>query len=402
MLVLVAAGAAAGVGALVAPPPVAAAVAVLAVVAAALLLPRGRPATSAAAPVTAATVPSADTASVDVQASVGPLLEGLYDAILLVDGDEVVRAANPAAERLLGRPAGSLVGQSVIRATRDHNLTQVAREAAGEAREVDVEGRRVMRTTAWRVQTAGIATVLVMEELTELRRAQRARSDLVANVSHELRTPIAAALALAETLEEGVPDEAQRARFHRQLTEEVTRLGRIVERLLHLSRLEQAAEGFETEVVEPSDLLETAATRIAPLVGTDQRLHVELGAAPPVLADRERTLEVLANLLENALRFSPPGGTVTLLAEAGDGEVCFGVRDEGPGILPSDRARVFERFYTGDRSRDREAVGTGLGLAIARHIVARLGGRIWVGDSERGARLCFTLPVAPGPDAASR
>jgi len=330
-----------------------------------------------------------------VQVVVGPLLEGLYDAILLIDDHEVVRTANPAAERLLGRPAASMVGQSVIRATRDHNLTQVAREAAGEPREVDIEGGRVISTTAWRVHTAGIATVLAMEELTELRRAQRARSDLVANVSHELRTPIAAALALAETLEEGVPDEAQRARFHRQLTEEVTRVGRIVERLLHLSRLEQEAVGFAPEAVEPRDLLETASARIGPLVGPEQRLHIDVAAVTPVLADRERVLEVLANLLENALRFSPPGGTVTLLAEEGDGEVRFEVRDEGPGILPSDRSRVFERFYTGDRSRAREAVGTGLGLAIARHIVARLGGRIWVGDSERGARMCFTLPVAP-------
>jgi signal transduction histidine kinase len=110
-------------------------------------------------------------------------------------------------------------------------------------------------------------------------------------------------------------------------------------------------------------------------------------------------VEVLTNLIDNAIRFSPAGGSVTIEAERSDAMVRFSVRDQGPGILPSDRLRVFERFYTGEDARTTGAArgGTGLGLAIARHIVSRLGGEIWVSDDTPGATLCFTLPLDPPP-----
>jgi signal transduction histidine kinase len=123
------------------------------------------------------------------------------------------------------------------------------------------------------------------------------------------------------------------------------------------------------------------------------------GEAPPVLGDRERVLEVLANLLDNAFKHTPEDSTVRLAAQSEGDTVRFEVSDEGPGILPSDRERVFERFYTADRARTTSA-GTGLGLSIARHIIDRLGGRIWVDDRTPGATLCFTLPIAPAPAAS--
>jgi signal transduction histidine kinase len=142
-------------------------------------------------------------------------------------------------------------------------------------------------------------------------------------------------------------------------------------------------------------LLEEARRRIEP-VAERKSVSVVCEVAPApllVLADRERILEVLSNLTDNAVRYSPDGETVTVSAQQEADQVLFAVRDRGPGILPQDRPRVFERFYTGDRARS-EGRGTGLGLAIARHIVSRHGGEIWVGDSSRGATLYFTLPAA--------
>jgi two-component system phosphate regulon sensor histidine kinase PhoR len=204
---------------------------------------------------------------------------------------------------------------------------------------------------------------------------------------------------LAETLAEGVDDAAQRLQFQRQLAEQIERLSGMVERMVHLSRLESATDGLQLEELHPAELLETAADHVAPVAAAgDVRVSVGESDAPAVTGDRGRTLEVLENLLSNAIQFSPPGGTVRLTASAAGDEVRFTVRDEGPGILPAERGRVFERFFTGDHSRAREGEGgSGLGLAIARHIVSRHGGRIWVAESdagERGATLCFTLPVA--------
>jgi signal transduction histidine kinase len=243
-------------------------------------------------------------------------------------------------------------------------------------------------------------TLLLVDDVTELMNAQRARSELVANVSHELRTPLAAARALAETLATGVDEAGERERFLARLVEELERLGAIVQRLLWLARLESGAEPFDTETLDTHALLDEAASRIAP-VGEQRHVHLEAAAdadAGLVLADRERVLEVLSNLLDNAVRFSPEGETVRMNASPDGGFVRFEVSDHGPGILPRDRERVFERFYTGDRSRESGA-GTGLGLAIARRIVQRLGGRIWVADrTEPGASICFTLPSAPPGD----
>ncbi|GMU40741.1 MAG: hypothetical protein AMXMBFR23_16070 [Chloroflexota bacterium] len=322
------------------------------------------------------------------------ILDLLAEGVLLLDADQTVVAANQAATAILDRPRVAMVGVSLIRAARDHELLQVLREAAGEPREVTIGEGSIVYATASRVHEGRIRTVLTLQDLTPLRRAERARQDLVANVSHELRTPIAAAYALAETLESGVDDEAQRQRFLSQLTSEVERLGRIVDRLLRLSRIESRSEEFHVETVEVDALLAEAQRRLTPVA---ERRDVRIALGEPgglhVRADRERVLEVLSNLIDNAVKHAPAGSDVTLDATAEGHLVRFSVRDTGPGVLPRDRLRIFERFYTGDRSRTPDEVsGTGLGLAIARHIVSRLGGEIWVGDETPGATFYFTLP----------
>jgi len=335
-------------------------------------------------------------------------LEGFPCGVFLLDRESNVVAVNQAALTLCHRRRAEVEGVSLIRAVRDHNIAQVAREAAGVPREIDIRDGQVVRVTATRLAEpiAGARYVLALEDLTALRHAQRARSDLVANASHELRTPVTAALALAETLERGVPDDARRLDFHQRLTNEVTRLSDIIEGLLNLSRLESRNDEFTIEALSPAELLQTSARRIEPLLEAGRSLTLIDGCSATAIGDRERVLEVLANLLDNALRVSPPNGTVTLGAFEGEDEVRFEVRDQGPGIISRDRARVFERFYTGDRSRTdlnngSAARNSGLGLAIARHIVSRLGGRIWVADRSPGATLCFTLPLDPANAATA-
>ncbi|MDA0271546.1 MAG: PAS domain-containing protein [Chloroflexi bacterium] len=329
------------------------------------------------------------------------ILDLFSEGVLLLDREQRVVAANRAAAAILGRPREAMIGVSLIRAARDHELLEVLRESSAEPREVALQDGRIVYATASAVREAEIRTVLTLQDMTLLRRAERARQDLVANVSHELRTPIAAAFALAETLEAGVDDDAQRARFLGQLTGEVERLGKIVDRLLRLSRIESRSEEFNVEPVEVDGLLVQARDRITPVA---ERRGVSIEIAGPVglrvRADRERVLEVLSNLIENALRYSPAGTTVRLRAEVAAGMVQVCVQDAGPGILPADRLRIFERFYTGDRSRTPDGTaGTGLGLAIARHIITRLGGEIWVADAVPGATLCFTLPLVAAPAA---
>jgi two-component system, OmpR family, phosphate regulon sensor histidine kinase PhoR len=331
-------------------------------------------------------------------AEVEALLDLFSEGVLLLGEDGMVLAANGAAARMLRRPRESMTGVSLIRAARDHALLDVLRAASGEPTEVTLGADQVVYATASAVDYAGFRRVLTLQDLTALRRAERARQELIANVSHELRTPITAALALAETLESGVDDPEQAERFRQQLTSELERLGTIVDRLLRLSRIESRVEEFQLGPVPLEDVLEEARRRILP-VAERRGLTIEVQVAPDTpqaRADRERVLEVLANLADNAIRHSPEGGTIWLRAHREAGWVRVDVKDEGPGIMPADRLRIFERFYTGDRSRG-DWRGTGLGLAIARHIVTRHGGDIWVADDAPGATVSFTLEAAEEP-----
>ncbi|MCA9851001.1 MAG: PAS domain-containing protein [Dehalococcoidia bacterium] len=386
-----------GIAAVIAvfPPALAAAVVAIAVFIGGMLVREPRPprAEEPAPPPPTATPPAEPE-------QITALLDLFTEGILLLDAENTVIAANAAAAQVLGRPRDTMIGVSLIRAARDHVFLEVLRESAAEPREIELGEGRVIFATATPVSSGRIRTVLTLQDLTALRRAERARQDLIANVSHELRTPIAAALALSETLESGVDEPEQRDRFARQLTSEIERLGRIVDRLLRLSRIESRMEEFRFEAVNVANLLDEAERRISPVAerrGVSIRREIADGT-PTVRADRERVLEVLSNLIDNALRHSPEGGEVVLRARPVEVGVRIDVRDQGPGILPQDRLRIFERFYTGDRSRG-DGLGTGLGLAIARHIISRHGGEIWVDDAFPGATLSFTLPAGEVAEA---
>jgi two-component system phosphate regulon sensor histidine kinase PhoR len=245
--------------------------------------------------------------------------------------------------------------------------------------------------------------LVVLRDVTELRRLEAVRRDFVANVSHELRTPLTSIRALVETLETGtVDDPAMERDFLGRIVHEVERLTALVEDLMELARLESGRGVVRFEEADAAALLRTAGERLRPQV---DRAGLELvydlpEGLPAVLVERRRIEQVVINLVHNAIKFTPAGGTIAIAAHAEGEWLVVEVRDTGVGIAADEIERLFERFYKSDKARRSE--GTGLGLAIARHIVQLHHGEISArSEPGRGATFTFTVPVATGREATA-
>jgi two-component system phosphate regulon sensor histidine kinase PhoR len=257
--------------------------------------------------------------------------------------------------------------------------------------------RAYLSVTAMPLENPGAEGVLlVLHDLSEARRVNTMRREFVANVSHELRTPLAAIKATADTLDGGALDDPAAARqFLARIQREVDRMGRLVQELLELSRLESGQEKLNLEPASIQAAVDEAVERHR---GQAEAAGVALNVGLPdslplVLTDGERLQQVLSNLLDNALKFTPRGGSVTVSTSQEPGKVWVSVSDTGAGIPDEHLPHVFERFYKVDRSRSGE--GVGLGLAIARHIVHAHGGDIRVSSREgEGSTFSFSLPRA--------
>jgi two-component system phosphate regulon sensor histidine kinase PhoR len=255
--------------------------------------------------------------------------------------------------------------------------------------------QRLVRATATRLtDDESHAVLLVLHDLTEAERLDRIRQDFVANVSHELKTPLTSVRGYAETLlEGGLEDTAHREEFVRVIRDQATRLQDLVEDLLSLAELERPDARLRLESFD----LRAAAERQAAgfrdrAAHAGLQLSVEPGAAVMVVADRGRVEQVLANLLDNAVKYTDHG-KVTVAVGQGEGFARCEVRDTGPGIAEPDRERIFERFYRVDKARARTKGGTGLGLSIVKHILALHDGAIDVKSAVgSGSTFRFELP----------
>jgi len=273
-------------------------------------------------------------------------------------------------------------------------MTQPLRDMAKAARRMESGdyGQRVVTSSRDEVGQLAVAFNRMSSELESL---ERVRRDLVANVSHELKTPISALRAHLENLLDGV-ERPEPATLQVMLAQS-ERLGRLVDQLLELSRLETGDLPLHREEVR----LRPLVSRVLSEIEVSRARHdVELAQdvpedLPAIFADAERVHQVLFNLLDNAVRFTPSGGRVRVTASRSNGSVDVAVVDTGPGIAPEHLPRLFDRFYRVDTARSREEGGTGIGLAIARSVVEAHGGRIWA-ESEpgKGSTFTFELPVA--------
>jgi two-component system phosphate regulon sensor histidine kinase PhoR len=338
------------------------------------------------------------------------VLSHMHDGILITDAQGHLLSVNAAGSRLLETHSDRATGRALIEVTHSHELHQALRSVlsgqTGQQRlEVNI-GRHKLAAVITAVpgegRSNGPTGLVVLQDVTELHRLERARRDFVANIGHELRTPLASIKLLVETLTHSVREDAEATQdFLSHIDVEVDGLTQLVRELLELSRLESGQVPLDRKTVDLSQLLERAAARLRTQAErNDVSITVDTNPLlPTAYADPDRVEQVLVNLLHNAVKFNHPAGRVTLRAEdSGDGLLRVSVEDTGPGIPPEDLPRIFERFYKVDKarsgSREREG-GTGLGLAVAKHIVQAHGGQIWA-ESVYGASstFYFTLPIS--------
>ncbi len=332
------------------------------------------------------------------------ILGSMVEGVAVVNSAERLVFANPGFTEILGLDVAPVAGSSLLEIVRQRELVDAVRQVlAGESR---VESEIVTGTLRQHFFAATVASVLagensgaviVLHDITALRKLERIRRDFVANVSHEFRTPLTAIQGFAETLITGaVNDPNNRDRFLAIILDHSRRLARLTEDLLRLSEMD--AERLELEIrrVVVSQLVESCY-ETAQRRATEKGLNLSLqlpASLPDVAGDARRLQEVLQNLLDNAIQYTLAGGKIVLSAEAKNEEVILTVADTGIGVPQSDQPRIFERFYRIDAARSREAGGTGLGLAIAKHLVETHGGRLWV-ESEVGvgSKFHFSVPV---------
>jgi two-component system phosphate regulon sensor histidine kinase PhoR len=330
------------------------------------------------------------------------IFANLTDGVILTDAEQRVITLNPAAGAMLDSAPDEARGQAFVVVARDHELANLLHMAMKDQRirHGVVEyprTKRILEATARRVEGANEDLgVVVVRDITDLRRLEAVRREFVANVSHELRTPLASIRAMVETLEAGaIDDQELAADFLERIVGEVDRLASLVDELLDLGRLESGRVTLKLEPLDPADVLARGAERLRPQTeraGLTLKVDVPEGL-PDVLADRGRIEQVLLNLVHNAIKFTPSGGAITVDAAITGDRLIVSVRDTGIGIAPAELPRVFERFYKSDRSRRSD--GTGLGLAIAKHIVQAHHGAISVESSPgQGATFSFSLPLA--------
>ena len=323
------------------------------------------------------------------------VLDQMAEGVGAVDADGRVLLVNPALSRLLGIDAAQARGRGHLESLRHHGLAELIGEVLRGGRAAARELRRFSpEELVFDVHAAPLTqegrpagALVVLHDITRLRHLEQMRRDFVANVSHELRTPLSSIKGFAETLREGaLEDSVNRLGFVKTIEEQAEHLTKLVDDLLDLSAVESGHRPPAMQAVALSPLLLAAARDAAP-AAAERRVRVNVRSAAalsPALADAAHVRQILANLIDNAVKYNEPDGLVELAASAGDGEMIVSVRDTGMGIPETDLPRVFERFYRVDKARSREAGGTGLGLAIVKHLVEAQGGRVWVESRQPG------------------
>jgi two-component system phosphate regulon sensor histidine kinase PhoR len=332
------------------------------------------------------------------------ILRSMAEGVVVIGSNQRLLFCNEAFCSALGIESSSWGGRPMVEVIRQADLLEsirLALEGRESVRSELVVG--LLRTQTFSVTAAPVRSdgevggaVMVLHDITDLRRLERARRDFIANVSHEFKTPLTAIQGFAETLLHGaLDDEQNRVRFLEIIRTHAARLGTLTDELLKLARIEAGKMSMEMRPVEAAEFLpacvETARIHAAPRnISLECDCPLDL---PRVKGDPGALQEIFQNLLDNAVRYTPAGGRIKVQALHRKSELVFSVADSGIGIPKAEQERIFERFYRVDAARSRESGGTGLGLAIAKHLVEAHGGHIEV-ESEvgRGSTFSVTLP----------
>jgi two-component system phosphate regulon sensor histidine kinase PhoR len=334
------------------------------------------------------------------RALLASVADGLTQGVIAIDGDRKIEMLNDAARRMLAFQS-SMVGEPLLELLREPELRALVENERDNS--VELKLPNSPRALVRAARTYGRAgCVLILEDVTNVRRLETVRRDFVANVSHELRTPVAVIRANAETLLAGAKDDPQMAtKLIDGLHRNAERLARILADLLDLSRLD--AGQYRLDVAPVAVRAATAQSLSAVEPQAKQRgvaVEVDIPERLQAMADPKALDQILVNLLDNAVKYTSVHGHVWALARETESAVRIEVRDDGPGISDKHRERVFERFYRADPSRSREAGGTGLGLSIVKHLVESMGGAVGVEPNEpRGSTFWLSLPKAAAVDS---
>lgn len=327
--------------------------------------------------------------------------DGLTQGVIAIDGERKIEMLNDAARRMLGVQS-SLVGEPLLEFVRVPELRDLIDNTNDASAEVQLpNGARALIRAARTWGRAG--RVLLLEDVTAVRKLETVRRDFVANVSHELRTPVAVIRANAETLLAGAKnDPVMSTKLIDGLHRNAERLARILADLLDLSRLDAGQYRMELGPVPVLSVTEQSLTAVE--TQAQQRkisVHVDMPERLTVKADAKALDQILVNLIDNGVKYTQVAGNVWVEAKELGDAIRIEVRDDGPGISDKHRARVFERFYRADPSRSREAGGTGLGLSIVKHLVESMGGEVGVEpNTPRGSIFWLQLPSVPTPTEA--
>jgi two-component system, OmpR family, phosphate regulon sensor histidine kinase PhoR len=330
------------------------------------------------------------------------MLSHIADGVVLSDDEGKLVLANKAAGRIFGFNEQCVAGRPVIEAVRDHEVVDMLRQALDRGRETSLQFESMANHCFLQAISVplrynqSLGVLLLFQDLTELRGLQTMRKELIGNISHEFRTPLAGIRAIVETLQDGALNEPQVARdFLVKIRGEVDRLTQMVAELTDLSRIESGRTELKKQALNINELILEVMEQLIPLANRG-KLKMETHLAenlPVIMADRDNIRQVISNLLHNAVKFTPAGGSITVTTSCSNHDIITSVADTGTGIAPEDLPHVFERFFKADRARSDG--GTGLGLAIVKHTIQTHGGQVRAESVPgKGSTFTFTLPQA--------
>ncbi len=335
------------------------------------------------------------------RARLAGILDNIVDGVIMTDTEGKVVLANKAIEKIFHIKNEDLISMPLIEILRDHEISELMELCLDSNREQVAQFeselfKRFLRAIAVPLKGRKIkGTLILFQDLTEVRNLQTMRRELIGNISHEFRTPLAGIKAMVETLQDGAIDEKDTAiDFLLRIDSEVDRLTQMVSELTELSKIETGEAELKLELLDIRRLANEVVSQLSPQAERKQLSILKNFAEdlPAIRADRERIRQVIINLLHNAIKFTEPGGSITIRVTTDRDALTIDITDTGIGIASDDLPHIFERFYKADRART--GGGTGIGLAIARHVIEAHGGSIHaLSQPGKGSTFSFSLPV---------